>query len=1604
MAERENPLSERRSDPTPVRAAKVSDRPAKAGPSARPKPRSKPPSKPPTPKPKLSVRLRRLGGGLLGGALSTLVFVSASVAGFVLHIDLPAERRVLASSVDELFARTMQGRLRVNGIKRISPRHIEVESLHLTDARQREVVTLTGVRLRANFLDLAWDAAFGGAKTTLVINHIRAERTVWEIVPDINGDPSLVGAMSPLPSEPSATPSSAPARYFRVWIPNIELGRSFVRGSIGDLPVAEVSLSSARGSLLATPKGLAIDVQRFGATLRGVAGADAVGTGDLHIRSPGAVWGGFNGALGEVQVGAFFKTHAGRLEARLELPRAEAPAVRALYADWPIQEPVTARIDASGTLPKLDAKGAFSIGDATIDADGTVRLGEDLGAKLNIKAKHVDLRSILPDSPQTDVDATATVEIWNRDGDVVVDVNGSTKPTVISGIEIPLADWNGSFDKYGFRGKTNLHETGIPIRADFTIHPSGRIDLEAHARRFALRDSPRLRPFARGFLDVSAKGSITAGQLSATVTATGDHLAYSSASLSAANLTGVVSGPLTQVERIHINSTLRGSGLSVSGTTYDRVRASAVGLLVQPQLGATLTSEYKPKIIAKAKLSPPIQGSKRTRFSGVRVSVAQDDAKLVGTADYLDITAANRVNLQKVTISGAGGKLTGGASITSRGVRAQLVGADVELDVIARALGLPKRTLEGRFSIDADVDLRGDDSKGRVAVRLGNASILGLEGISARADATLNRGQFDGRGQVTVDQLGNLGSQWELSLGGDPLLPASWLEATGNAEFNTDRVQLTGLELQLRNQGVDAVRGQAKASVQLNRTDPKALPSALFVAGTEGLDVRFHTDAQEASKDGSVEAKERKDYHLQDFDFQTSGAINGKTGDIQASARLIDGLGELFALSGAVKVDLDRLIAANRKQAVDMLRSAPLDVRLNMAERKLAELPPDFRPVGLDGSVGGELRVHGSAAVPMIEASAFTNGFRPQASRLAQAFDASARARYNPNSGDVESTAELKIKSRRVALAKIAGNARWSEIVAGRSLAEDWWQVGATVRLEDLPLEAFSPFADQHIQARLNGSLSAQRAKGKALVVANVDVASPVLDRVSLGRGTINFRSDNEKADLTLRLADQKGNLEANLRTGLQWVDLLPSLDSRAALRVDLQASNYDAVVLQPFVDGLLTQIGGRVDANFRALIVRESAEATAEGQAPKWLGTLAGQATLREGTMQITSLGLGVEDVRLGVTATSDGKGTSIELSSLKGKVRSGVDNVEGGARLYLSGLELARGAGWLKLDSVPLLLEGVSQGTGTGYATFRMEKLDEGMRVDVTIPRLEARLPRLSSRSVYDIEDNPDIEVAQLLREPQKPSSDTPTLWVVPITLGPEVRITRTDMEIYVRGEPTLRMQREVSLDGFVELVPGGRIPALGKAFVVERGLVSFDTGDPTNPHVNATASLRAADSTVIYVDLTGTLKRAELKLRSDPPLPEPEIIALMLGGVSTTGEDTSSSSNTADGGSSAVNLGGGVAAIGINELLADSLGGVELRTDGTSNAAPSYTAAYRASSKVYVEGTYQSADNAGIDDSVKEGVSGTVDFRFLPNWSLRTQIGTTGTALDLIWQYRY
>ncbi len=1556
--------------------------------SQRPPSRSQPP-------PKRS-RLVRLATGALSSTVVATLFAASSVVGLALHLDRPAARRVLASTIGYLYGSAMQGRLEVVGIRHLSPRHLEVDELHLYDEQDREVITLQGVRVRADLVLLGEDALFGGANTSLVINHIRADRTAWHILPDADGDPSLVAAMSPKPKAPSGGPSSGPSRHIRVWIPTIELGQTYVRGQLGDLPTLDLTLVSAKGALVATPDALTIDVSRFGVTLRGLAGADAIGTGDFHVESPGAIWGNFNGQLGDVELGAFFKSQAGRLDARLDLPKATPEAMRALVADWPLHQVLSGRVLAAGVLPKLETQATLHVGQAEIEASGPITLAPELGLDLTATLRKVDLRSVVEGAPETSFDATSTVEVWNRAGEMVADVNARTQQTSIAGIDIPLVDWNASFDKSGFRGKATIHEPGVPIKGDFIIHPSGLVELDLRARRFALTDSPRLRGYARGFLDVSVRGSIERGVMKAAVEATAEDLNASFVRLGRGRLTGNVSGPVTQLHALKVGATLSGSRLSAAPLDFDRVEARASGNLLEPRLKVTLSGDYRPTITARGKLSPPLSGQP-TRLADLEVDVTRDETTLFVKATSLSVTE-QCIALQDLSLTGAGGELTASAVLTDGALRGAAEGRKVDLSAISHAIGLPRRTLEGELSIWGDFELAEAGSRGQLSLELKDGSLAGVEGISLALQGILNESSLKGSAKGQVTNLGELSASFEVDLPKDVLSPRAWLTVTGTGDLHAEELNLDVAALPLAAYGVHALSGTGDVRVHLKRDDPAHLPSVFFTTQTHNLSFSLSNGDDEP-------------LNVSGIGLGAGGNINTVTRVVDATIVLRDRDLPFATLTAKTIYDFDSALASGGRAALAQLLDAPIEARLSMPTRQITELPPLIQPEGLLGEIGADLWVRGQVKAPVFDAMVFTTKARPpqEASRLAQPFNATVRATYDAPSGDFLATAELALPdasgaARRVAHARSSGHAPWSELLAGRSFAGDWWSIGGRLDLLDLPLHAFAPFADDHIAATLSGSVSVQRWQGLPLFDADVRVINPVIDRVSLGSGRIRFKS-TEDAQAVLRLEDGQGHVEAKVSTALSWPELLPGLDPRGIIQVDLAAKNYDAVVLQPLLTGLFSQVGGRVDAKLKATIRRE--EDPIDPSASTWGGAVNGSATVREGLLQITTLGLTLEDVRLNITAKSDTAGTSITLSGLKARVRSDKDNVHGRADLRLDGLALDRGAGWLQIDQVPLLLEGVSQGTGSGYAEFTLERQEDAMELAIDLQRLEARLPRSSSRSVYPVEDNPNVVIRQHIREPRESTEDNPTLWIIPVKLGKEVRVTRSDMEVYVRGEPVVYLERKLSLEGFIEVVPGGRIPAVGKAFVIESGMVSFDTDDPLDPHLNATASWRAADGTTVYVDVRGTLKNATLNLRSDPPLPEPEIIALMLGGVSTTGE-ASQSQGGADGagsGSAAVNLGGGVAALGLNELLADTpLGGVELRTDTTSKAAPSYTAAYRASSTIYFEGTYQAADSSGIDDTVKEGFTGTVDYRFLPNWSLRTQIGNTGTAMDLIWQYRY
>jgi autotransporter translocation and assembly factor TamB len=198
---------------------------------------------------------------------------------------------------------------------------------------------------------------------------------------------------------------------------------------------------------------------------------------------------------------------------------------------------------------------------------------------------------------------------------------------------------------------------------------------------------------------------------------------------------------------------------------------------------------------------------------------------------------------------------------------------------------------------------------------------------------------------------------------------------------------------------------------------------------------------------------------------------------------------------------------------------------------------------------------------------------------------------------------------------------------------------------------------------------------------------------------------------------------------------------------------------------------------------------------------------------------------------------------------------------------------------------------------------------------------------------------------------------------------------------------------------------VQVAGKLFVIESGSLSFDTGEFTNPLINIISNWRAPNGVRVTAELRGTAREPSLRLTSDPALPggESEIYALLFGGGGTAPSGAGASPALAMGAAVLTDI------LGATELRDVELRATEERTGGGGQSSlfdegsvQSYVAGVQLSDEVWFEGSYKS--QTGTSGEAESGVSGTLDWRFRPDWSLRTEVGSLGTGMDLLWQYRY
>ncbi|HUF76741.1 MAG TPA: translocation/assembly module TamB domain-containing protein, partial [Longimicrobiales bacterium] len=966
-----------------------------------------------------------------------------------------------------------------------------------------------------------------------------------------------------------------------------------------------------------------------------------------------------------------------------------------------------------------------------------------------------------------------------------------------------------------------------------------------------------------------------------------------------------------------------------------------------------------------------------TRLDDLEVDVARGGALLRARAARV-LLDDQVLEVRDARIDGAGGTLLGAANLRPGLAEVTLYGDDIDLDAVARVLGLSSSELGGKLRIASEVAIARDVKRATLDLSVRDGHVGPLRAVTFDGNATLVDRSLTGEARADVTGLGSLRASFDTELAGSALDADSYRKATGRLDLGLERLDLSQVAIALPSAlGIRRLMGSLTAQISVLRSDPERRPAVTLLAATDGLSFDLERD------------RPAPPVELRGIEAQLSANADAATGLIDGSLRLVDKEGLLVTAAARLESDVDRLLAAPGGIVAE-LSASPVVIAARVDRRRLELLPEPVRPVGPTGVLSLEATLRGTLKQPVLSAKGSLASL--VVGEDAQPFDVCGRGQYDPSERRIGVGAEVHLPAaggaacsgRRVALATATGIADLPAIARG----ERGFLGDAELALEDTPLELVPALSQAGIVGKVAGRVAILQTEELPQVTAALRLEGGAVGTTSLGSGEIDLRSDGRVVRATLTLASGEGKLAAEGRAGVTWDGLVPGLDTTQPALASTTIQNVDAVVLGPLLRDVLTDLTGRLDGSFKISLVPRP-----DGQG--YGGDVTGAAAMRDGAFQIRGLDMRLSHVTFTAEAKKVGSRSVIFVRDMKAASRSEHANIAATADLYLEGLTLTGGKANVNVREVPFMIAGVSKATITGSSSLTLERQSDRMRVVVLVPELTAELPRSSGHEVLAVDAHPDIEIVQPIAEPSERRRGESELWELAFQLGNRVRVKRADMEVRLRGDPVVTLGEEVSITGDVELQPGGRAQLLGKVFTVESGEAHFDTGEATNPRIGVVASWRAPDGTTIYVEVRGTYQEATLTLRSDPPRTEQEIQALLLGGTSESG----------DAGAAGISYGTDF----LGEVLAETpLRGLQLRTSNERSVDDrtyaTWAAAVQISDEIWFEGSYKSLESQGPGQQGGHGVSGTVDWRFRRNWSLRTEVGNIGAGLDLVWQYRY
>jgi translocation and assembly module TamB len=1537
-------------------------------------------------------RMTRVAVGMLRVFGVVLLLAFGIAVSAVLHVDAPPARRLAAETINGLLEDTFRGRLVIERIGRLGPGGVSGVALRIFDADGREVLFASGVGARLDLLGLL-EGLRGGRLRVHLPSAVIAYSEV-RLIADAEGVPTLAGAFQPreIEDEDPASPDVGPE--IAVELRHAHIERAWVHGDVLPTGPLDADVRDLVGRLDFTRDGLGLVLEDAFVQVRQMPhGADPRGRfrGRLATHPEEgitAVRAAFDGFVGSAPLVLRGGLEGEALAVTAEVGDTSPEDLRAMLPGVPVHAPVSARLQAEGTLEDLDVSARARLGDGTLTVRGRARLADPIGFQVQLRIQEMTLTAIAPDAPDGRIDLRAHASLALPEGEEPVgQLDATVAEVVLGGVTVPASRWTASLRDGVLEGRTTASVPGASIRVTYrlagdaspsepgTLGFSAHVDLEDPAvlERFGVPVRAQGTLAAQGRLELDPIGLHAEGEVRLR------DVAHEAARSAAVAGTFAITGPW---DRPVAHASVVARDVDLLGSRYARVRAHAGGSTDGLDAGVELVGARE-----HVRAAAWISFDAGVVMDRPAVSIVRNGVRVDARAARVAVSDEGQ-RVEGLVVRGVGAGVE--ADVHRRGAwwSVQARAEDLDLERLAQFAGVP--TVRGGWAdIRADVTLDGALG-GSLRVRASDVRVLGLPpaeidgeffaeqervagwlyasaGHEAVARVVIEDGRLPGADPSRATGALHLDVSAALSV--LDALPAAWMPVTRS-------------------------RGLVTANARVARERPGSLPDVDAYMSLEGLDVRWDEPPAGAELKPWVVWATRGE-----VDARLRARFEGADGRTRLNVQIHDPAGKLVDAAAVATLPMRRILA-RRSDVLDAVKDAPWFARFAVPPRSLDALPDPVRPAGLVGSAGVVVSASGTLEAPEVHAQIHVDGLAATAAEPRRPIDLVARATYAGAQGNLE------VEGLRAGQSVLSARSE-VHIDVPATLFSDRppsWTASARATLDDFPLDVASWLSDVGLAGRATGEVELTGLHEDAELYGTLRVDGLRVGTAAVEAVSTRFAVRDGRLGGDVFIDQRDGSARAHVEMPVTWGDqTAPTLVEGGAPRAELRARNLDVSALGALAGDIVSRLEGRLDAH-----VEIGAEDSRD--------LVRGWGELSEGIVQMPAIGQEFRQIEARVLVN----GSRVELEHLRARGITGSVSATGTAVLdgYVP-RSLHLQASIPRRSEIPVTLEGVTVGRAWGRVNVDVElpEGDRGMQVDVAVPTLHVELPETSQRNVQALDDAPHVRIGvqhpsgrfeplpvQLVEDDDEPEEEAAPM-VVNIELGREVWVRQgTRLRVRLTGAPTFVSHNDGEMTGQIEITEGF-IDVIGKRFEVDEGVVTF-TGDPANPTLVVRARWESPEGVAIVASFTGTAQDGNLALASEPPYTESEILSILIFGTpegTLAGGPGGEEAGGAVGG--AAGVGSGIATAGLNRALSD-LSDLEIttRVDTSDPAGPRPGVAVQVTRRLAAEISYNFAAGSVITRTPDRALL-TLMLRLPRRWSVETTLGDAGTSiLDLVWRHRY